>query len=161
MRDRKPYQRYSPDFRHDAVQLVMSSDETLRAVADRLGVNYWTLRGWYREAMRKKRTSKRVSESQPRENETAEERLARVTRRHRARAPNSCLPPPSNAPSPRRPPTPVLLAGRRRPWRLPQGRGRACTGACVMATGEAWRASWTVCGPLAMAVGTARGVGWA
>lgn len=78
MRDRKPYQRYSPDFRHDAVQLVMSSDETLRAVADRLGVNYWTLRGWYREAMRKKRTSKRVSESQPRENETAEERLARV-----------------------------------------------------------------------------------
>lgn len=28
--------------------------------------------------MRKKRTSKRVSESQPRENETAEERLARA-----------------------------------------------------------------------------------
>jgi|GEM_PF-1941306 len=77
MRDRKPYQRYSPDFRHDAVQFVMSSDETLRAVADRLGVNYWTLRGWYREAMRKKRTSKRVSESQPRENETAEERAER------------------------------------------------------------------------------------
>lgn len=74
MRDRKPYQRYSPDFRHDAVQLVMSSDETLRAVADRLGVNYWTLRGWYREAMRKKeniQTRLRVPASRKRDRRRA------------------------------------------------------------------------------------------
>ena len=73
-------QRYSPEFKADAVQLLQRSDRTLAEVADSLGVNRATLYYWYRhDPMTKKNRKKaaRVS-GDARPSETAEERAARL-----------------------------------------------------------------------------------
>ena len=46
---------YTEEFREEAVRLVLESKSTLARVAEDLGVNTWTLRGWvkrYRESVR-------------------------------------------------------------------------------------------------------------
>jgi len=40
--------RHPEEFKADAVELLRTSDEPLAMVAQRLGVNHWTLRDWYR-----------------------------------------------------------------------------------------------------------------
>ena len=73
---------YTNDFRHDAIQLVCRGDRTIREVADALGVNYWTLHGWYKTYRMTKRPTKARSRSGPATTapETAEQRLARLER---------------------------------------------------------------------------------
>lgn len=41
---------YSQEFRRDAIELVRSSDRPIAQIADELGVNRETLRGWVRYA---------------------------------------------------------------------------------------------------------------
>ena len=41
---------YSEEFRRDAIALVRSSGRAIAQIADELGVNRETLRGWVREA---------------------------------------------------------------------------------------------------------------
>ena len=38
--------KYSPEFRHDAVELVRNSGESMRHIAADLGLSQETLRGW-------------------------------------------------------------------------------------------------------------------
>ena len=45
----KPRQ-YTSEFKEEAVRLVESQDVSVRQVAGELGVSYWTLRYWLREA---------------------------------------------------------------------------------------------------------------
>ncbi len=45
----KPRQ-YTREFKEEAVRLVESQDVSVRQVAGELGVSYWTLRYWLREA---------------------------------------------------------------------------------------------------------------
>lgn len=55
---------------------MMTSDEPMTSVARRLGVSYWTLRGWYREAMSKDKTKR--SPSAPPKKESDKERADRL-----------------------------------------------------------------------------------
>jgi transposase len=71
--------KYSEAFKANAVRMVEQSGEASTVVAARLGVNYWALRNWCREAMKKKHAKKaRVPES----NESAEARSARLEQEH-------------------------------------------------------------------------------
>lgn len=77
---------YTEEFRADAVDLLRRSKCSLRHVAADLGVNRWTLRGWYNKDEMARKT-KKVTGSRsipgPRDvqtKETAEERLARLER---------------------------------------------------------------------------------
>ena len=66
--------RYAEEFREEAVQLVLESKSSLAKVAEDLGVNTWTLRGWvkkYREEARN---------LLPRRPETLEEENRRLKR---------------------------------------------------------------------------------
>ena len=45
----KPRQ-YTREFKEEAVRLVQSQDVSVRQVAEELGVSYWTLRYWLKEA---------------------------------------------------------------------------------------------------------------
>ncbi len=46
-----PYRKpYSPEFRHEAVELVRSSGRSVRQVALELGVSYESLRKWCKQA---------------------------------------------------------------------------------------------------------------
>ena len=40
--------KYPDEFKAAAVELIYSSGQSVRHVATRLGVNFWTLRDWYR-----------------------------------------------------------------------------------------------------------------
>ena len=42
--------RYSREFKEEAVRLVEGQDVPVRQVAEELGVSYWTLRHWLKEA---------------------------------------------------------------------------------------------------------------
>ena len=78
---RRPYSRYSADFRAGAVALVERGDRKGRAVAEDLGINDWTLRDWVRDHQRMK-GSKNKSES-PSEvpmNEFLDDRVQRLER---------------------------------------------------------------------------------
>ena len=44
---------YSQEFRRDAIELVRSSDRPIAQIADELGVNRETLRGWVRYAQKR------------------------------------------------------------------------------------------------------------
>ena len=46
---RKP-RRYSREYKEEAVRLVQNQDVPIRQVAEELGVSYWTLRYWLKEA---------------------------------------------------------------------------------------------------------------
>ncbi len=73
--------QYSSDFRADAVELCFRGDRSIRQVAVYLGVNHWTLRGWYRdEQMTRSKKKLRPSTVVAPKNETAEQKLARLER---------------------------------------------------------------------------------
>lgn len=86
--------RYPEEFKADAIAMVRAHpDVSVKEIAARLGVNYWTLGGWYRqdEVARKygkrkgpkARSKKSGADSDPLE-ETAEERAARLERENAA-----------------------------------------------------------------------------
>lgn len=83
MRERRRTNQYTAEFKADALRLLDSTDAPLTQVAARLGLNHWTLRGWYREAVAKKKTKrapppKKGATSAVPADETAEERAARL-----------------------------------------------------------------------------------
>lgn len=80
MRQRHHQTRYTADFKADAVRLVFSSDRSLAQIATDLGMNHWTLRGSYREEMKKRKKGAGPPNEQPAESETVEERAARLER---------------------------------------------------------------------------------
>jgi transposase len=74
---------YTLEFREEAVRLAERSDRTMLEVAESLGVNASTLRGWYRQAMAKKKVKQSpVRASAPAE-ETAEQRANRLEEENR------------------------------------------------------------------------------
>ena len=82
---RVPPKIYSAEFKADAVALACRTDRTLREVAADLGVNHWTLRGWYKadkmaKQPRKAAKSVGVSKQPAVGEETPEQRLARAER---------------------------------------------------------------------------------
>lgn len=75
--------QYTPDFKADAVAMMTRGDRTFRQVADDLGVNYWTLRGWYKaeEMARKKgKRPKSTSAAKAPAEETPQQKLERLER---------------------------------------------------------------------------------
>jgi transposase len=68
---------YTDEFRDDAVSLALRGDRTIRAVADDLGVNHWTLRDWVKAERMKRKKRAPTTASKP---ETVDERLARLER---------------------------------------------------------------------------------
>lgn len=65
---------YTEEFREEAVRLVLESKNSLAQIAEDLGVNTWTLRGWvkkYRESVRR---------NEPPKPETLEEENRRLKR---------------------------------------------------------------------------------
>jgi transposase len=73
---------YTPEFRADALALLHRSDRSIPAVAADLGINHWTLRGWYKQEQMAKRSKKatKIPALAGSKDETAEERLARLER---------------------------------------------------------------------------------
>jgi transposase len=83
--------KYPPEFKADAIAMVRASpDVSVKEIAARLGVNYWTLGTWYRadEMARKHGNHKKVpkgpaarstADPEARE-ESAEERATRLER---------------------------------------------------------------------------------
>ena len=59
---RRP-KKYPEEFKQDALAMIRANpDVSVREIADRLGVNYWTLGTWYRESKvaRKQKKTPRV-----------------------------------------------------------------------------------------------------
>ena len=71
--------RYTIEFRNEAVALCRRTDRSLREVAGDLGVNHWTLRSWVDQDTMKRKKRAPVGPPVPK-NETIEQRLARVER---------------------------------------------------------------------------------
>jgi transposase len=72
--------RYTIEFRHEALALLRRSDRSLKEVAGDLGVNHWTLRSWMeQDDMKRKKRAPTGSLPTPK-NETVEEQLARLKR---------------------------------------------------------------------------------
>ena len=65
---------YTEEFREEAVRLVLESKSSLREVAEDLGVNAWTLRGWVKKYREQARAHA------PRRPETLEEENRRLKR---------------------------------------------------------------------------------
>lgn len=66
--------RYTKEFREEAVRLALESEKSAREIARDLGVSHWTLRDWvkqYRENMHR---------SEPKSPETLEEENRRLRR---------------------------------------------------------------------------------
>jgi transposase len=57
------YRRYAEEFKSDALTLLARSDQTIPQVAQRLGINAWTLRDWYKASMAKRSAKKARSSS--------------------------------------------------------------------------------------------------
>ncbi|MCP4380335.1 MAG: transposase [Hyphomicrobiales bacterium] len=74
---------YTPEFREEAIRLVESSDRTTMEIAESLGVNAWTLRGWYRQAMAKRKVRKSPVRATAPADETAEQRADRLEEENR------------------------------------------------------------------------------
>ncbi len=54
-------QKYTAEFRCEAVKLALESDDTYRVISDNLGINYKTLTSWIRGGMAsKKDTDKEI-----------------------------------------------------------------------------------------------------
>ncbi len=78
---------YTDEFKADAVAHLRRSDQSIRQVAEGLGVSDESLRAWYkREEMAKKkgRSPSKVAASAPHKGESAEERVARLERENAA-----------------------------------------------------------------------------
>ena len=80
---RRQHRTYTAEFRENAVRLVESSDRTMAEIAASLGVNVCTLRGWYREAMARKRVKKSPVRAQAPTDETVEQRANRLEEENR------------------------------------------------------------------------------
>jgi transposase len=72
--------RYSDDFRTDALNLIRRGDRSFRQLAADLGVNSWTLRHWWTndQMAKRKRSSTPSSDEAASSNETSEQKLARL-----------------------------------------------------------------------------------
>ena len=46
----RTHPRYPPEFREQAVRLVLAKEQPLAQIARDLGVSAWTLRGWVKQA---------------------------------------------------------------------------------------------------------------
>lgn len=65
---------YTDEFREDSVRLVLESKKSVRQVAEDLGVNTWTLRGWVKDHREHCRAD------EPKKPETLEEENRRLKR---------------------------------------------------------------------------------
>ena len=74
---------YTSAFREEAIRLVDSSDRTMMEIAESLGVNVWTLRGWYRQAMARKKIRKAPVKPQAPTDETPEQKANRLEEENR------------------------------------------------------------------------------
>jgi transposase len=74
---------YTSAFREEAVRLAERSDRTFLEVAESLGVNVWTLRGWYRQDMARKKIKKSPVRAAVQTDETAEQRANRLEEENR------------------------------------------------------------------------------
>jgi transposase len=87
--------KYDEAFRTDAVELVLKGERPISKIAEDLGVNEWTLRGWYYKHPMVKRRKKAVTHPGSKRaggSETAEERLKRLERdNERLRKENDAL----------------------------------------------------------------------
>ena len=87
-------QRYSDDFRAEALALIRRRDRSYNQLASDLGVNSWTLRDWYKkDAMAKKtKPAKGPPAAAAPKEETAEQRVSRLERENeRLRRENESL----------------------------------------------------------------------
>jgi|SRR5690348_1200663 len=77
---------YTEEFRNDAVNLLRTSDRSMREVAQSLGVSIFALREWYRRSEMAKKSKK--DKPPPRAailgEETAAQKLARLERENAA-----------------------------------------------------------------------------
>src|SRR5688572_9963360 len=87
--------QYTDDFRSDAVNLILRGDRSISQIAEDLGVNHWTLRGWYKNADEMaKRRKKQPGKAPPTSpaGESAEQRIERLERENqRLRKENDSL----------------------------------------------------------------------
>ena len=87
--------RYSDDFRTDALNLIRRGDRSFRQLSEDLGVSHWTLRDWWKKdqmAGKNKKSKGASSPSVPGATETLEQRLARLERENeRLRRENESL----------------------------------------------------------------------
>jgi transposase len=75
--------KYSEEFKAEAVALMKRDNRSYRQLSEDLGVNSWTLRDWYNDKMAKKQKKKGVQKPhRPNsvKQETDEQRLARLER---------------------------------------------------------------------------------
>ena len=68
---------YTNEFKADAINLMRRRERTIQQIARDLGMNHWTLRGWYKEDEMAKRLKKSKPSGTP---ETPEQRLLRIER---------------------------------------------------------------------------------
>lgn len=86
--------KYDEAFRADAVELVLKGERPVSQIAQDLGVNEWTLRGWYYKHPMVKRRRKGATARTAKAGgaETAEEKLRRLERENeRLRKENDSL----------------------------------------------------------------------
>ena len=90
MREPKKQRRYTAEFKSDALALIHRDKRPLVHIAEDLGMNYWTLRGWYRQDMAKNKRRKTLdmakkgiptSESDSQKAKRLERELARLQRK--------------------------------------------------------------------------------
>jgi transposase len=87
-------QRYSDDFRAEALALIRRRDRSYNQLANDLGVNSWTLRDWYKkdEMAKRNKPAKGTGPAAAPKEETAEQRLSRLERENeRLRRENESL----------------------------------------------------------------------
>ena len=77
---RAQHNRYTEEFRRDAVKLCVRGDRSLRQVAEDLGVNSWTLRDWYRMYEMKRKKQATPTSTSVATTETPEQRIERIER---------------------------------------------------------------------------------
>lgn len=77
---------YTEEFRSDAVNLLRTSDRSMREVAQSLGVSIYALREWYRRSEMAKKSKKDKPPPRPAilGEETAAQKLARLERENAA-----------------------------------------------------------------------------
>jgi transposase len=73
---------YTEEFKIEAVNLLRTSNQTIREVAERLGVSNWTLRTWYKrsEMTRKPKKETAVLATPRSEDESPTAKIARLER---------------------------------------------------------------------------------
>ena len=86
MRVTKHRPTYTDEFRQSAVALIRKSDRSYKQLGVDLGVSHWTLRDWYTKVEMTKKSKKgdKVQPVAPLEEETVEQRLARLERENKA-----------------------------------------------------------------------------